>query len=579
MAGGKEKNLRDLVAPRFDLLRTSEDPVVRGIVLLLLLRFVWAATINLSPQEAYYWNYSIHPDLSYLDHPPMVAWVVRAGTLLLGKSEIGVRIGGLWLVVVSTWLINALGRLWFSRRAGLWAALLFQVIPLYFTYGAIITPDVPLICFWLLTIYLVSIAVLKDRPSAWYCAGAALGFAMLSKYTALFLVPSALLFLMADRAHRKWLLRKEPYLAFFLSLVIFSPVILWNYQHQWASFGFQFGRRLLGEEYQGHVYDPELYSHARHSFLESWGIQLGGIFPTFLAVLVLSFAVALYFTIKDQGSRWKFCLFFSFPILVFFAVCSIGSKVNANWPLPGYLALLIAAHTCYRYLRFKSGPRFKIAQRKMLVFSLYGLPVLGVLALFHLALVIPFVPVNKSFTGWRELGKTLEREKATIETETDKTTFILGMDRYNITSELTFYMQDLEDVFSRRVLGKNALGFEFWESMVPLPGSNAVAVDAGFPDIALLRQHFMRVDEQVTVVPIVRHGKIVHRFYLVRCYGYMGLVSSESSVAKTMHSASKQGTVVSAVRNRITVASQSGRDFFALTETRVSNTLRSHAHL
>jgi dolichol-phosphate mannosyltransferase len=510
----------------------SESLIVWGIALLLLLRFIWAATINLSPQEAYYWNYAMHPALSYLDHPPMVAWVIRAGTLLLGKSEIGVRIGGLWLVVVSTWLINALGRLWFSRRAGLWAALLFQVIPVYFIYGVLITPDVPLICFWLLTIYLVSIAVLKDRPSAWYCAGAALGFAMLSKYTALFLVPSALLFLIADRAHRKWLLRKEPYLAFFLSLVIFSPVILWNYQHQWASFAFQFGRRVLGEEMIKPV------RSAGHSLIEFLGIQLGSIFPTFLAVLVLSFAVALYFTIKDQGSRWKFCLFFSFPTLVFFAVYSICSAVNVNWPLPGYLALLIAAHTCYRYLRFKSGQRFKIAQRKMLVFSLYGLPVLWALALFHMALVIPFVPVNKSITGWRELAKTLEREKATIETEKDKTTFIVGMDRKDITSELAFYMQDFDDVFSRKVLGKNALGFEFWDSRVPLPGSNAIAVDedfmadarkdadrsldsASFPDIALLRQHFMRVDEQVTVVPIVRRGKIVRRFYVVRCYDYL----------------------------------------------------------
>ncbi|MGN6735551.1 MAG: glycosyltransferase family 39 protein [Candidatus Binatia bacterium] len=194
--------------------RGQDRRVVWGIVLSLLLRFVSAAVMNLSPQETYYWNYSIHPALSYLDHPPMVAWVVRAGTLLFGKSEIGVRIGGLALVVVSTWLINALGRLWFSRRAGLWAALLFQVIPAYFIYGLIITPDTPLICFWLLTMYLVSIAVLKNRPSVWYWAGVALGCAMLSKYTALFLVPSVLLFLLADREHRKWLLRKEPYLAF-----------------------------------------------------------------------------------------------------------------------------------------------------------------------------------------------------------------------------------------------------------------------------------------------------------------------------------------------------------------------------
>src|SRR4029453_12060797 len=93
----------------------------------------------------------------------------------------------------------------------------------------------------------------------------------------------------------------------------------------------------------------------------------------------------------------------------------------------------------------------------------------------------------------------------------------------DITSELAFYMQDFEDVFSRKVLGKNALGFEFWDSRVPLAGSNAVAVgdDEFVPDIALLRQHFMRVDEQVTVVPIVRRGKIVRRFYVVRCYDYL----------------------------------------------------------
>src|ERR1700752_4420626 len=160
----------------------------------------------------------------------------------------------------------------------------------------------------------------------------------------------------------------------------------------------------------------------------------------------------------------------------------------------------------------------------MLVFSLYGMAVLSVLALFHLTLVIPFVPVNESFTGWRELGKALEREKATIETEKDKTTFIFGMDRYNIKSEQAFYTPDFDDVFplSRKLQGKNALGFEFWDSRVPLPGSNALAVNADFPpDIALLQQHFMRVDEQVTVVPIVRRGKIVRRFSVVRCYDYL----------------------------------------------------------
>jgi hypothetical protein len=159
----------------------------------------------------------------------------------------------------------------------------------------------------------------------------------------------------------------------------------------------------------------------------------------------------------------------------------------------------------------------------MLVFSLYGPPVLYVLAICHLTLVIPFVPVNNSFTGWRELGKALQREKATIATEKNKA-FVFGMDRYNITSELTFYMQNSEDVFSlsRKLLGKHALGFEFWASGVPLSGANGLAVYDEVPrNIALLQQHFMRVDEQVKVVPIVRRGKNVRRFYVVRCYDYL----------------------------------------------------------
>jgi predicted membrane-bound dolichyl-phosphate-mannose-protein mannosyltransferase len=114
---------------------------------------VTAFLIELTPQEAYYWNYAVHPALSYFDHPPMVAWVIGAGYFLLGKCELGVRIGGFLLTLLSTGLLYALGKLWFNKKVGLWAALLFQLLPLFFVYGVLITPDVPLTFFWLLTLY------------------------------------------------------------------------------------------------------------------------------------------------------------------------------------------------------------------------------------------------------------------------------------------------------------------------------------------------------------------------------------------------------------------------------------------
>ena len=64
-----------------------------------------AFLIELTPQEAYYWNYAVHPALSYFDHPPMVAGVIGAGYFLLGKCELGVRIGGFVLTLLSTWLL------------------------------------------------------------------------------------------------------------------------------------------------------------------------------------------------------------------------------------------------------------------------------------------------------------------------------------------------------------------------------------------------------------------------------------------------------------------------------------------
>jgi hypothetical protein len=73
-----------------------------------------------------------------------------------------------------------------------------------------------------------------------------MGLALLSKYTAVLLGPAGLIFIFFDKHARKWLLRPEPYLAAVIALLIFSPVIMWNGSHEWASFKFQGAGRLTG---------------------------------------------------------------------------------------------------------------------------------------------------------------------------------------------------------------------------------------------------------------------------------------------------------------------------------------------
>jgi dolichol-phosphate mannosyltransferase len=484
--------------------------LVGATAALLCLRLVTAFLIELTPQEAYYWNYAMHPALSYFDHPPMVAWVIGAGYFLLGRSEIGVRLGGFLLTLLSTWLLYALGKLWFSKRAGLWAALLFQLLPLFFVYGVLITPDVPLTFFWLLTLYLFSLALSEDKKWAWYLAGAALGLCMLSKYTGVFLVPSALLFLIFHPRYRQWLLKKEPYLALVVALIVFAPVILWNIEHGWTSFVFQVSNRLSEET-----------SHPLQRLVEFLLVQLGVTSPMLLVGLLLSSAIPVSLSMKDRRMKWRFCFVFSAPLLVFFLLYSSRSLVKPNWTLPGYLSLLIAAYPAYRYLRFNSVARMKRVARYVLLAWFYALPITYIVAVYHSTVTIPRVAVHRWTTGWKELGRIVGREAIALEAEAGKKVFILGMDTYNLAAALSFYADDNHEVFSRNLVGKGARGFDYWTPKIDPRGLNAVAVNLERPDLEQLRKYFNRCDK-VRRIAVMKGDRVLYRLYLVKCFGYLG---------------------------------------------------------
>ena len=489
----------------------SDKHLLGATLLFLSLRFFSAIVVDLSPQEAYYWNYAMHPALSYFDHPPMTAWVIRAGQFFLGKSELGVRIGGFLLSLFSTGLLYALGKSWFNRRAGLWAALLFQLLPLYFVYGLLITPDAPLAFFWLLTLYLISIAVRDDRAWAWYAAGAALGLCMLSKYTAVFLVPSTLLFLILDGRYRQWLMRKEPYLALLIAAVFFTPVVLWNAEHDWASFGFQVGDRLSRDS-----------KNPFQSVGEFLLLQFAVTSPALLAGLLMIATVPLSLPLHPRRGKWRFAWLFSLPLLGFLLLFSAHSRIKANWTVPAYLALLIVAYPSYRYLRFNSGPRMKLVARYFLVVWLCSLPVLYSTAVYHLTRTIPGFPVFRFTTGWQELSTIVEREARAFEIEGGKKVFLLGLDTHYVAAALSFYTADERAVFSRNLVGKPALAFEYWSPKVDLAGFNALAVDVNPPRVESLEKYFARVDSDVQRIPVMKGKRILHYFYLVKCFGYVG---------------------------------------------------------
>ena len=220
------------------------------IVVSALIRLFAACALGLGNDEAYHFLYAIHPDLSYYDHPPMLAWVETAGLALSGSpfSAVALRSGFILLFAASTWLMWRIAGRCYGPWAGFYAALALNLTGYYgLAASTFALPDGPLLFFWLLTIDRLSIALEEpERSGPWIWVGLAWGGAMLSKYHAIFLPAGTLLFLILHPPMRRWLAKPGPYLAIGLGLLVFSPVLVWNARNGWVSFLFQGGRAVGG---------------------------------------------------------------------------------------------------------------------------------------------------------------------------------------------------------------------------------------------------------------------------------------------------------------------------------------------
>jgi 4-amino-4-deoxy-L-arabinose transferase-like glycosyltransferase len=85
---------------------------------LTALRLAVAATMPLSPDEAYYWVWSRALAPGYLDHPPMVALWVRAGTAIAGDTALGIRLLAPFAVALASLLIADAAAISCSASAG-----------------------------------------------------------------------------------------------------------------------------------------------------------------------------------------------------------------------------------------------------------------------------------------------------------------------------------------------------------------------------------------------------------------------------------------------------------------------------
>src|SRR3984957_11512025 len=406
----------------------NEGRLVRDTALTVLalvaLRLVAAAYTPITFDEAYYWMWSKHLALSYYDHPPMVALVIRLGTMIAGDTELGVRLGSILLALPMSFAVfRAASILFGGVRVASTATILLNVTLMAAVGTLVVTPDAPLLVAASFVLFYLAKVLETGRGAWWLAVGAAVGAALLSKYTALFLGPAILIWLVIVPKLRRWLISPWPYLGGLVALAIFSPVILWNSDHHWISFIKQIGRARIGD------FSPAF---------------IGELIPTQIA-----FATPLVFILGVMGlyallnrnagaSAARMLINATFwTIVIYFMGHSLHARVEANWFAPVYPAFAIAAAVAANITQWHA------RQQRIVDFCARWASPVGIL-MFALLLVqantgalLGFrrdASVRSVGVGWRELAAGIEAVRVR-----GRASCVLAPD-YGTTSWLAFYL-------------------------------------------------------------------------------------------------------------------------------------------
>jgi 4-amino-4-deoxy-L-arabinose transferase-like glycosyltransferase len=313
-----------------------------------IVRLLCIGRFELFYDEAFYWLCSRHLDLSYHVNTPLVNYIIRLFTAVGGNSEFFVRFGSTVLGFGIMLLIYSIASRIFNRKTGLLAVLIISFIPVFIPVGFIMVPDIPLIFFWLYTILLLWKIFSEEKPPAalWYMAGASLGLGLLAKDFMVLLIPSVLIYIILSKKNRFWLSRREPYLALVVTLVIVSPVIIWNFMHDFASVTFHLSD----------IHKDTAVSLIKNNFFYFIVSQAVIVTPIIFILLISAVIYAVYAGIKKNQEDFLYLACTSATVFGFFALWGIFTKVKPHWTVCGYLTafIILAAVTERLFVSVKS---------------------------------------------------------------------------------------------------------------------------------------------------------------------------------------------------------------------------------
>ncbi len=426
---------------------------------LTVLRLIYCAQLELSPDEAYYFQWSEHLAPSYFSKGPGIALAMWLSTHLFGVSEFGVRVFSPLLALGTSLLLAALARRLYSEPAAVWTVLLINCTPIFNAGSLVMTIDPLSIFFWAAALYTFWLALEKSPAffAWWPLTGALIGCGFLAKYTNAMQLLSIVLLLALTPKYRAEL-RRPGFAALLATFALFTiPVLVWNAQHDWITL------RHLGE--RGGLSDGPRFRPGE------FFIYLGLHFGVYSPLIFGAMCVALPWSWKKARVHFKprFLLAFTLPLFALYFTLALKRAGEPNWTAPAAISLAILTVACWQE-RAAAGaaasfPRpsppaagtgpvplqpaasgGKWAHTFAIVALAFGgaMSVLTVDAEMLRRAGIPLsydLDPSARIRGWRTAAEAVETLRQKFEAEHGQPVFLIA-NKYGTAAGLAFYLQD-----------------------------------------------------------------------------------------------------------------------------------------
>ncbi|HJV96466.1 MAG TPA: glycosyltransferase family 39 protein, partial [Albitalea sp.] len=438
---------------------------------------------------------------------PLVGWL-QALALEFSDGEFALRLWPIALSAATALALYAFARRLFPREHpwfGFQAVLVYQSGLLFQVLGLALVPETPLLLFALLTMLALLRALDDDRWRDWLGFGLCLGLAGLSKYTAVTLTLTTVLFVALQRggqALRNPKLWLSLFLAGFVALLVITPVLFWNAEHDWISLRYQFG----------HGFRPKDWEWSRVGLS-----QLGQLLAYAPGPYVFGL-VALVAGVREWRERGvQLTLALVIPVLLLFVSGSGREETLPHWTA---LAWAGVAPLTVRWLRRHGTSR---AVRGLG----YGSAVYSLLliVLLYTLLLNPSLPFPgrhhplAPLLGWPQAAARATALRAQFAHQEPEA--VLLVPNWSLASRLAWYARPLPV----QVTDTRFDQFDLWFG-TPAPGTDGVLV---VPDVMLKagRRVLALFAEcrEAEPLPIVAGGKVVVTFHFYLCRDYRGLDS------------------------------------------------------